>query len=242
LYSTGRTYAVCPMEMPWHSQPWVEHRQPLQDLCEGSADSAVWRVATGGHGCSPPRPTWGFEGIVAKRVTSRYWPGSRFSTGGKQSTAPLIGSASSVGGAARLQSVNTGACRQGRPVQCMRFAGAPVRKAGTLRPSSSPRAAFRFPVVSTYRRASPRSRFATGTSPGGWAGGARGPGDSGRHLGNTLAGVRTPPADSRPLPRTAPGCRRRLPTRCRRNSDQPGPTKTHKPCVMSRKTAGQRPL
>ena len=60
--------------------PWAERRQILQDLYELSGGTSTWRVSTAfadGHGLLAATAGMGLEGVVAKRVTSRYWPGRR---------------------------------------------------------------------------------------------------------------------------------------------------------------------
>src|SRR5262249_43924526 len=60
-------------------QPWVERRQLLHQLHQNAPD-ATWRVNTAfvdGPGLLAATADMGLEGVVAKRVTSRYWPGRR---------------------------------------------------------------------------------------------------------------------------------------------------------------------
>jgi bifunctional non-homologous end joining protein LigD len=60
-------------------RPWVERRQLLQELHDQAPDD-VWRVNTAfvdGPGLLTATAGMGLEGVVANRVTSRYWPGRR---------------------------------------------------------------------------------------------------------------------------------------------------------------------
>ena len=62
------------------ARPWAERRQILQDLHELSGGTSAWRVNTAfadGEGLLAATAGMGLEGVVAKRVTSRYWPGRR---------------------------------------------------------------------------------------------------------------------------------------------------------------------
>jgi bifunctional non-homologous end joining protein LigD len=59
--------------------PWAQRRQRLEDLYEQAPDD-IWRVNTAfadGPGLLAATAGMGLEGVVAKRVTSRYWPGRR---------------------------------------------------------------------------------------------------------------------------------------------------------------------
>jgi bifunctional non-homologous end joining protein LigD len=58
---------------------WTDRRQLLHEL-PGQAPGDVWRVNTAfvdGPGLLAATAGMGLEGVVAKRVTSRYWPGKR---------------------------------------------------------------------------------------------------------------------------------------------------------------------
>jgi bifunctional non-homologous end joining protein LigD len=60
-------------------QPWTLRRQLLQELHDQAPHDA-WRVNTAfvdGPGLLAATAGMGLEGVVAKRVTSRYWPGRR---------------------------------------------------------------------------------------------------------------------------------------------------------------------
>jgi bifunctional non-homologous end joining protein LigD len=62
------------------ARPWGERRQLLHELYELTPDEGVWRVSTAfadGPGLLAATAGMGLEGVVAKRVTSRYWPGRR---------------------------------------------------------------------------------------------------------------------------------------------------------------------
>lgn len=62
------------------ARPWAERRQLLEDLHDLTSDEGVWRVSTAfddGPGLLAATADMGLEGVVAKRVTSRYWPGRR---------------------------------------------------------------------------------------------------------------------------------------------------------------------
>ncbi len=62
------------------ARPWAERRQILQDPYAISGDTNAWRLSTafaGGAGLLAATAGMGLEGVVAKRVTSRYWPGGR---------------------------------------------------------------------------------------------------------------------------------------------------------------------
>ncbi len=64
---------VCP-------RPWGERRQLLHELYELTPHEGTWRVSTAfvdGPGLLAATAGMGLEGVVAKRVTSRYWPGRR---------------------------------------------------------------------------------------------------------------------------------------------------------------------
>jgi len=61
-------------------RPWTERRQLLEDLYDLSAGNCVWRVSTAfadGPSLFAATADRGLEGVVAKRVTSCYWPGRR---------------------------------------------------------------------------------------------------------------------------------------------------------------------
>jgi hypothetical protein len=59
--------------------PWAKWRRTLEELHGQMADD-IWRVNTAfadGPGLLAATAGMGLEGVVAKRVTSRYWPGRR---------------------------------------------------------------------------------------------------------------------------------------------------------------------
>jgi bifunctional non-homologous end joining protein LigD len=59
--------------------PWAKRRRALEELYDQAADD-IWRVNTAfadGPGLLAATAGMGLEGVVAKRVTSRYWPGRR---------------------------------------------------------------------------------------------------------------------------------------------------------------------
>jgi bifunctional non-homologous end joining protein LigD len=61
-------------------RPWAERRELLEDLHDLAAGDGVWRVSTAfadGPGLLAATAGMGLEGVVAKRVTSGYWPGRR---------------------------------------------------------------------------------------------------------------------------------------------------------------------
>jgi bifunctional non-homologous end joining protein LigD len=58
---------------------WVERRRLLQEL-DDQAPADIWRVNTAfvdGSALLAATAGLGLEGVVAKRMTSRYWPGRR---------------------------------------------------------------------------------------------------------------------------------------------------------------------
>jgi bifunctional non-homologous end joining protein LigD len=62
------------------SLPWAERRQHLDQLHRSAGGEGVWRVNTAfidGPGLLAATADLGLEGVVAKRTTSRYWPGQR---------------------------------------------------------------------------------------------------------------------------------------------------------------------
>jgi hypothetical protein len=59
--------------------PWAKRRRTLEELYDQAPDD-IWRVNTAfadGPGLLAATAGMGLEGVVAKRVTSRYWPGRR---------------------------------------------------------------------------------------------------------------------------------------------------------------------
>jgi bifunctional non-homologous end joining protein LigD len=59
--------------------PWTKRRRTLEELYDQAPDD-IWRVNTAfadGPGLLAATAGMGLEGVVAKRVTSRYWPGRR---------------------------------------------------------------------------------------------------------------------------------------------------------------------
>jgi bifunctional non-homologous end joining protein LigD len=59
--------------------PWAKRRRTLEEL-HAQAPDDIWRVNTAfadGPGLLAATAGMGLEGVVAKRVTSRYWPGRR---------------------------------------------------------------------------------------------------------------------------------------------------------------------
>jgi hypothetical protein len=59
--------------------PWAKRRRTLEELHDQAPDD-IWRVNTAfadGPGLLAATAGMGLEGVVAKRVTSRYWPGRR---------------------------------------------------------------------------------------------------------------------------------------------------------------------
>jgi bifunctional non-homologous end joining protein LigD len=59
--------------------PWTKRRRTLEELHDEAPD-AIWRVNTAfvdGPRLLAATAGMGLEGVVAKRVTSRYWPGRR---------------------------------------------------------------------------------------------------------------------------------------------------------------------
>ena len=64
------------------ARSWGKRRQLLHELYELTPHEGVWRVSTAfadGDGQHVATAGMGLEGVVAKRVTSRYWPGRRAS-------------------------------------------------------------------------------------------------------------------------------------------------------------------
>jgi bifunctional non-homologous end joining protein LigD len=59
--------------------PWVKRRRTLEELYDQASED-IWRVNTAfadGPSLLAATAGMGLEGVVAKRVTSRYWPGRR---------------------------------------------------------------------------------------------------------------------------------------------------------------------
>jgi bifunctional non-homologous end joining protein LigD len=60
--------------------PWAKRRRTLEELHDQTPPDDIWRVNTAfvdGPGLLAATAGMGLEGVVAKRVTSRYWPGRR---------------------------------------------------------------------------------------------------------------------------------------------------------------------
>jgi bifunctional non-homologous end joining protein LigD len=60
--------------------PWAKRRETLEELYDQTPLDDIWRVNIAfadGPGLLAATASMGLEGVVAKRVTSRYWPGRR---------------------------------------------------------------------------------------------------------------------------------------------------------------------
>jgi bifunctional non-homologous end joining protein LigD len=61
-------------------RPWAERRHILEEVWAAGPGDQCWRVNTAfvdGPALLAATADLGLEGVVAKRVTSRYWPGRR---------------------------------------------------------------------------------------------------------------------------------------------------------------------
>jgi bifunctional non-homologous end joining protein LigD len=73
---------MCSLPTGWTcaGRSWAERSRSLEELWAAPPGDGCWRVNTDfddGPGLLTATADLGLEGVVAKRVTSRYWPGRR---------------------------------------------------------------------------------------------------------------------------------------------------------------------
>jgi bifunctional non-homologous end joining protein LigD len=142
-------------------RPWAERRELLENLHNLAADGRAWRVSTAftdGPGLLAATAAMGLEGVVAKPVTSCYWPGRRtpFWRKVKHRTYEwfdLLRWRGTKGPGPRWPAGRAGG--QGhRP----RVPGAPISRTPAARFRGWRSTASRLPAGCVYRRAERRSR------------------------------------------------------------------------------------